>query len=271
MTTPVSQVESQPPAPVVRPARLPRRAYVVLRSHPRALLLPLLVTQAPLAVAAGTAYFVLFFHFYPSVATDSFEPLRTGPDGLKLSLAMINAVYLLFTAVGLAATVFAANAVLAGRVPSLAESLDPAFTRMGGLLALGALFQVMLGLTFVGAVMLVYFIVRFALAFHVFMLEKAGVRASLARSWSLLKRRMFRFMGSLVVPTLLILAVLMFALVVLSILAVPFASADAGRTETLAVSSIAIAALGVVAVPCSAYFAIATTILYLDFRSAEIA
>jgi len=269
VTEPIPSAEALDVPVLVRPPRLYRRAYTILRSQRRALLLPFLVLQAPLAITAGLAQFFVLFHFYPDVPADSFEPLRTGPDGLRLSLATIQAVWLLFAAVGLAATVFATNAVIAGRVPKLAESLDPAFTRMGGLFALGALFYLMFAFTVVGVVLLPYFIVRFGFAFHALMLENVGIRASLRRSWSLLRRRMFRFVRSLTFPALLATGAFLLGVFVFSIVAIPFVSVDAGRTETLALTSFAIAALGIVAVPCSAYFAIATTILYLDFRSAE--
>ena len=135
--------------------------------------LPLLVTQTPLAIAAAAAYFVLFFHVYNDVAFDSFEP-SVSPDGLKLSLFVANAVYLLFTAVGLSATITAVHGVLAGRPPGLAAALDPSFTRMGGLLALGIIFQLLFALTVAGVFLLLYVVFRFGLTFHVYMLENLG-------------------------------------------------------------------------------------------------
>jgi hypothetical protein len=267
VTAPSSEAEVPPPPPLaVKPPRLFRRAYNVLRSEPKATLLPLLVTQIPLALGAAAAYFVLFFHVYGDVAFDSFEPLRTGPDGLKLSLFVVNAIYLLFTAVGLSATITAVNAVLAGRPLGLASALDPSFTRMGGLLVLGVVFQVMFALTIAGVVLLLYVILRFGLAFHVYMLENLGVWPSLRRSWGLLRRGMLRFVGSLVVPALLVLGVFMAAFIVLTILALPFAAEDAGRTRSLVVSTVELGALGIIAAPCGAYFAAVTTILYLDLK-----
>lgn len=266
MTAPSPAVEPpSSPAPP-RPPRLFRQAYNVLRAEPRATLVPLLVTQTPLAIGAAAAYFVLFFHVYGDVAFDSFEPLRSGPDGLKLSLFVVNAVYLLFTAVGLSATITAVNAVLAGRPLGLAAALDPSFTRMGGLLALGIVFQLLFALTIAGVFLLLYVVFRFGLTFHVYMLENLGVWPSLKRSWALLRRGVLRFVGSLVVPALLVLGVFLVALVVLTIAAVPFASDDASRTTSLIVSTVELGALGILAAPCGAYFAAVTTILYLDLK-----
>jgi hypothetical protein len=265
VTAPAPVAETPPPAASRRPV-LARRAYQVLRDQPRATLLPLVVTQAPLAVAASVAYFVLFFNLYGDIEFDSFEPLRSGPDGLKLSLLVVNAIYLLFTAVGLAATITAVNAVLSGRPLGLAAALDPSFTRMGGLLALGIVFQLMFALTIAGAIVLLYVIFRFALAFHVYMLENAGIWPSLRRSWSLLRRGVLRFIGAMVVPGLAVLGVFLAAFIVLTIAAVPFAAEDAGRTQRLIVSAVELALLGIIAAPCGAYFAAVTTLLYRDIK-----
>lgn len=267
MTAPSPATESPPTlSPTPKPPRLFRRAYDVLKAEPRATLLPLLVTQVPLAIAAAVAYFVLFFRFYDDFAFDSFTALRHQPDGLNLSISMLVAIYLLFTAVGVTATITAVNAALSGRRLGLTAALDPSFTRLGGLLLLGMIFQVMFALTTLGVFILIYVIFRFGLAFHVYILENLGVWPSLKRSWALLRRGVLRFVGSLVVPSLLVLAAVAAAVMVLSLISLPFVSTDAGRTERLILSTVELALFGIVAAPCGAYFAAVTTILYLDLK-----
>src|SRR4029079_14301486 len=120
-----------------RPVATWRRASQLIRAYPEETILPLLVTQLPLAFLNAGAYFFLFYKAFPDAEYDQFNFVKDAPPGLIFGLLLTNAVYSLFSLVGVAATIVSVKAAPGGRPLSLSQSLDPAFTRMGGLLALG--------------------------------------------------------------------------------------------------------------------------------------
>ncbi len=229
-------------------------------------MLPLMVTQVPLAALYALSYFLLFHQAFPDAKYDSINPFADAPNGLIFGLLITNAVYSLFTLVGIAATIVAVRGVLQGKTFKLAEALDPAFTRMGGLLILGILFNVLLGVTVVGIIVAVYFIVRFALGFHAYILDGAGAWAALGQSWRLLRGRMLRFTGLLLTTIPVLLGAMVAGSLVVAILFAPFASDDPGRTAGLLLNSVAFLVFGLMAVPIGAYLAAATTIFYISAR-----
>jgi len=229
-------------------------------------MLPLLVTQIPLSMAGAAAYLVLFVRVYPDAPYDSFQSVRELPPALLFWLAVVQGIYWLFTLVGLAGTMVAVAGVQAGKTPGLAASLDPAFSRMGGLLGLGVLFYVMLSVTAIGAVVVIYPIVRLGLAFHAYVLGGVRPWKAVRESWSLLRGRFLRFTGLLLVTVLLMAGVLLAAVAALALVAAPFVPQDPGRSTELALTVVVLILGGIVAVPLGAYFTTATTLFYLKAR-----
>lgn len=239
----------------------------VMRENPRAVLLPLTVTQLPFAVATAAVFFYLFYEAYPNAEFTTFDWLADAPNGVRLTIVMLGAAQTLFSLVGAAATMVAVSGIARGAPVGLAQSLDPAFTRMGGLLLFGVLFNVLLFASFVGVVLLVYFIVRWGLAIQPYVLEGKGFTASLGESWRLLRGRMLSFFALLLTAIPFGLVFLLAFSLVFSLLSAPFGT-DPGRTQELVLQSLALFIVGVTFVPFGAYLATSTTLFYLSAKDA---
>lgn len=258
---------SDPAAPVTaaKPRATWRRALGLVRSNIAATMLPLAVIQVPLGIIGAAAYFYLYHQIYPSADFESFSRFDDSPNGLILALVLMTAVYLLFSLVGAAATIVAVRNLLDGKPVKLAESLDPAFTRMGGLLVLGALFYLLVLATAAGIVVVLYFIIRWGLAIHAHVLEGTGLGGSLGSSWRVLKGNMLRYIGVLLTGVPVGLVVFTLASIVFAIFLAPFSS-EPGRTASLLAQSLGVLVFGIVAIPTGAYMAAATTIFYLSAK-----
>lgn len=235
-------------------------------------MLPLLVTQLPLAVGASATWLVVFLYSFPEADN---ERLSDIPGGLALSLILAAGVYVLFTFVGLVATITSVHALLTGKVIGLATALDPAFTRMGGVLVLGS-FMVLLTIsamtlivTVIGALLMLYLLLRYALAFHVFVIEGASPGAALRGSWMLVRANTVRMLAVVAGAAPVALGALSAAAMLAVILSVPFVSADPGRDAEVAFSAIFIGSLGLSVVPIGAFLVTSTTLFYLTLRSRE--
>lgn len=251
--------------PVKKPDATWLRALGIMRRNPRATLLPMAAMQIPFAILTAVVFFYLFNNQYPDAAFDSFNWLSEAPNGIRLTMVLVGAAQSLFSLVGAAATMVAVKSVIEGKPIGLAESLDPAFTRMGGLLLIGAIFYGLLLACLIGIIVLLYFIVRFGAAIHVYVLEGNTVAGSFRGSWNLLRGRMFAFIGVLLTAVPFALVILVVATLVLSVLVAPF-GADPGRSTELVLQSGAIFAVGVLLVPIGAYVSISTTIFYLNAK-----
>ncbi|MGE3076827.1 MAG: hypothetical protein AB7N24_07705 [Dehalococcoidia bacterium] len=237
----------------------------LVRGNPLATMLPLTVVQIPLGIIGAAVYFYLYHDAYPEADFESFNRFEDSPSGLILALVLMTAVYLLFSLVGAAATIVAVRTILEKKPARLTESLDPAFTRMGGLLLLGSLFYLMFLASAAGIVVVLYLIVRWGLAVHVHVLEGTSVTGSLGTSWRMLRGRMWRFIGVVLTAVPLGVALFFGASIIVAVALSPF-SVDPGRTTNLVAQSLGILVLGMVAVPTGAYLAAATTIFYVSAK-----
>ena len=154
-------------------------------------------------------------------------------------------------------------ALLRGKPISLANALDPAFTRMGGLLLIGAIFYGVILITAFGIVVMVYFLVRWGLALQVYMLEGKSIGGSLGESWRMLRGRMWSFFALLLTTIPFAMALLVAISVVMAIAVAPF-GAEPSRGVDLIFQSAAIFAVGVALVPIGAFLATTTTMFYLS-------
>ncbi len=257
-----------PPAPesAPKPKRTWREAFDLLRANPGTMMLPVLVTQVPSGLILGGIYFYLH-HFPYSDAEVSLGGLvsNDSPSALLFWMIVATAVHSLLSFIGGAASVVAANGVLHGKPPSLSEALDPPFTRMGGVLLLAVIFNITFAATTAGVVVLAYFLIRFGLGFHAFILDGASPFGALGRSWRMLGGRMLRFLGLLVSTIPVILGILFVFLVVLIIVTAPIGP-DPGRDATVTLNAIALGGAAFFSAPITAYLAAATTMFYLSAK-----
>jgi hypothetical protein len=253
-----------------------RQSLRLIRRHPRTTLLPLLVTQLPLSVVGAAAWAILLGRLFPEAPVDSATKIASdAPPGLVFSLVAMGWAYGLFTLVGLTATVVAVNALATGKRIRLADALDPAFTRMGSLLAIGAVLYglvtigAVLAVTVVGSVGAAYLLLRFGLAFHAMVLEGSSPNRSLRRSWALLRGQTARFLGYLLTVVPVGIACAAISTFAFALLSMPFVPSNPGRAATIAIDSCGFVVLGLAFVPTGAYLVTITTLFYINLRSRE--
>ena len=241
------------------------QAFNLVRKHPSTTLLPMLVTQLPFAIATAGTFFYLFYEAYPSANYTSFRDFSESPNGVRLTILLLAAAQALFSMVGGAATVVAVDALLREKSISLAQALDPAFTRMGGLLVFAVFFNVLVVASAVGFFVLIYFVIRFGTVLQAYMLDGKGITGAFGQGWRQMRGRMFRFMGLLL--TAVPLGVILFLVVgfALALVAAPFGS-NPSRTEDLALQCVGVFFGGLIIVPLGAFLATSTTIFYLSSR-----
>jgi len=267
----VNQEPAPPPPPDFRPSGLSGsetiwvRALNLMRKHPGPAFLPLLVTQLPFAVITAGVFFYLFYDLYPDAEFDSFNWLSEAPNGLRLTMVLLGAAQSLFSLVGAAATMVAVSGVLRDKPIGLAQSLDPAFTRMGGLLVFGLLFNFLLLASIVGFFVLLYFVIRFGVVIQAYVLDEKGVSGAFGESWRLMRGRMFKFMGLVLTAIPLGLIILLGTSFLFALVAAPFGS-EPSRTTELAFQSFALFVVIAAFVPVGAYLATSTTMFYLSAR-----
>jgi hypothetical protein len=255
--------------PPSRPVPLWREGYRLIRANPQTML-PLLVTQLPLSIGAAAAWIILFAVAYPDVSVDSGTLFASdAPRGLILWVVIISWSHALFTTVGISAAIIAVRRVTLNRPQSVTESLDPPFTRLGGLLLIFGVFQGLLlagaalTVTIIGAVLALYVALRLGLVLHAFILEGLSTGRALRRSWSLMRGNVFRYLGALFMVVPVMLVTLTFASVLLVLVLLPFLSEDPGRTVSLVSNAGVFLALGLCLVPTGTFFAALTTLFYL--------
>ncbi len=244
-----------------------RQAYQLLNANRKQLLLPLVVTQLPATVLSAVAYFVLLWRFFPEAEIQGLPQLDEEPRNYLLSLFVINGAYWLFTLVGIGGTIIATRDAADGEATPLTSALDPAFTRLGGLLALGAIFFALTLATLVGLIVLIYVIWRMGLAMQQYVLGGSSVFGALGRSWLLLRGRMLRFAGMLLTLAPLSLVVLATGVLVGGVAVLPLATLESTRVVELGAASIGASVIGIFILPVSAYVAVATTLFYLNVRA----
>lgn len=261
-----------PPAPVAKPVKKPEAIWLqalgVMRRNPRETLLPMAATQLPFAVITAVVFFYLFNNRYPNAEFDSFNWIDNAPNGIRLTLVIVGAAQSLFSLVGAGGTIISVAALMRGKPVSLANALDPAFTHMGGLLLLGAIFYGVIFVSALGIIVMLYFLVRWGLALQVYMLEGKSIGGSLGESWRTLRGRMWSFFALLLATIPFGLALLLAVSVVMAVAVAPF-GAEPGRTVDLVFQAVAIFAVGVTLVPIGAYLATTTTLFYLSAKESS--
>ena len=238
-------------------------AAALMRDHPRETMLPLLALQAPLVI--GTILLTVLL--YSSVFADEVYP-RGGLTGATeggdqvFVLVVVVALAAIVGVVGQAATIVSVAAVALGKPLKLSEALDPAFTRLGGLIGLTLLFAIAGGvllITFVGWVLIPFLIARFGVAYQIYLLEQTGPIEALSRSWRTMHGNMLRLLGIMLVG--IALAVLIGLLVPAS----PGPGSVAREWRMAADAGLRILQGGI-AIPIAAFAHAAITLYYLRIR-----
>jgi hypothetical protein len=191
--------------------------------------------------------------------------LGDAPGGLRLTMALLGAGQSLFSLVGAAGTMVAVEALSKGKPLGLAQSLDPAFTRMGGLLVFGAVFNVLILVSFIGLIVFLYFIARWGLAIQAHVLDGRSILGSFGLSWRLMRGRMMRFLALLLTAIPLALLLLLGTSFLFGVIASPFGT-EPSRTTELLFQSIALFVVILTFIPVAAYLATSTTLFYLSAR-----
>ena len=247
------------PAVGLLPARrVIATAWDLVTSRPKEVLLPVAAVEVPVSVVAALVIAGALTTVLRDVALD-------GQDrGYLALLLIVGAGQALFAQVAHGAAIVSIAAVLRGKPVPLAGALDPAFTRMGGLLALLVILvamSVLLALTIIGLVLLPYLVVRLALAHQAFMLEGRSPFAALGRSWALMRGHMLRMLGVMLLTFLIFLgpAILISALDGL---------VAGSRGMQVALQALVSVVQGVLAVPLVAFASATTTVFYLNLEDA---
>jgi hypothetical protein len=260
-----------PPAPKPRPNVIPVRGTVgqtwrLLVDAPRQVMLPSLVVQLPVTAALAAVTAILFltrFNEEPFLLVN--EIGSETHRGLAFALVAIAAIQVLFSQVARAATVVAVAAVASGQQKSLAETLDPAFSRMGALIAQFVLVMstaVLLVLSVIGVVLMPYVLARFAVSTEVMMLEEQRPLQSLVGSWRLLSGKLLRLLGVI----LLTVAICIGPVFLFSILNV---AVTGSRTQQVVMSSVVTVVQALLLTPVFALVTAAVTLFYLKAREID--
>ena len=257
-----STPEQQPPdRPGVRETL--SAAAALMRDHPRETMLPLLAIQAPLVV--GTILLTILL--YNSAFADEVYP-RGGITGASeggpevVVLVVVVALAVILGLVGQGATIVSVAAIALGKPLTLSQALDPAFTRLGGLVALAVIFAVVAGLlafTIVGLAAIPFLIARFGVIYQVYLLEETGPIEALSRSWRTTQGNMLRLLGIILVGI---------ALLLLIGLLVPVSPGPdaASRGTRMAVDALLQILQGGIAIPLTVFAHAALTLYYLRIR-----
>lgn len=254
-----------------RPAQIPVRATVaeawrLLLSEPRRILLPSLVITVPVAflVSIGTIVaYLTFFEDEPLVLLN--EITRETAGALAFMLVAAAAIEVLFGQVARGATVMAVAGVATGKPRSLSESLDPAFTRMGAIIAQAIVLAAVGGaliFSIVGIVIFPYVAARFGLSTESLLLENRSPTSALAASWSLMRGRVIRLLGTAFLAALICLG----PFVVVSLLGL---AVTGDRTQQVITGGFVAVAQALLLVPVIAFLTTVTTLFYLKAKEID--
>ena len=187
-----------------------RAALALMRDRPRETIAPLALVQGPVAIATILAGLAL----YATVLADEPWPaggLAGASGGAPLAAQVtLSAASVVLGLVGAGATIVSVAALAEGRPVDLREAFDPAFTRLGRLIALAAILiagVVVLALTIVGVAAIPFLAPRVSAAFQAIMLEDAGPLEALRRSWRLTHGHMLRLLAILIVIVVVLFAI----------------------------------------------------------------
>jgi hypothetical protein len=215
------------------------------------------MVEIPVAIVLAAITLVASLTF---LEDEPLDPFAEGAEKTLFLTLILLAAQLLFAQVARGAATVMAAAIAGGRTLSPIGALDPAFNRMGGLLAL-ALITALAGATLLipifGLLIAGYLAVRLGLGVEALMLEGANPFRALARSWMITHRRATRLFVVLLLAALSVIpAVVGVSLVGLLV--------TGSRTQQVIAGALVTVTQGVLIVPVVAFFSAATTLFYLQ-------
>lgn len=241
-------------------------AWRLVRSYPRQVVLPIAVIQMPVALATSVITAVLFLTTFSDEPAENANTLfADGSPGAVLVVVLLAAVDILFGLVARGGAVVGAAAASAGRRVRLVDALDPAFTRMGGLilLALAVASLVVVSVVLIIPILILpYVLLRLAISFEAFMLEGISPPRAFRRSWELTRGRVLRLLGVL----LLLAVTLVVPFLAIGLLNLAGGGSRTGDVLVFASTAFVQAAL---TVPLLAFSTATTTTFYLKARTAH--
>jgi hypothetical protein len=256
-----------------------RDALLLVRDNPRAAMLPMAVIHVPAAfISALVTVFVYFTVFGDRDFLPSDELIAAGASGPLFLFLALAAFEGLFAQVARGATICSIAGVVSSKRRTLTEALDPAFTRMGGLIVLAVLFAVgavVLAVSFIGIVLIPILGLRLALAFEAYILEGLTPGAALRRSWGLMgpiPGRPVSFIGQVFSGTMLrllgilIVVGLLAAVPLIVISSVLPELVTGGRDGRVVTSGFVTIVQAVLLTPIIACITATTTLFYLRLR-----
>jgi hypothetical protein len=240
------------------------QSWSLLTTYPRETILPMLGVQLPVAAVVAIVITVLYLSYF------SDEPFRTpgellseGSSGPLFMVVVATAVQGLFAQVARGATIASVASLKDGRRLSLAAALDPAFSRMGGLLLIAIMLiagTAVLLATVVGIVLVPYLLLRFGIAFEAYVLEGVSPGQAFRRSWNLTAGNTLRFLG-------IMLIVLALALGPLFIISALGSISMGGRTADILLNGLLSVVQAGLTAPLFAFITVVTTTFYLQARA----
>lgn len=265
---------SSPPQPGA-PPRVPvfatvREALRLMREYPRETMLPMFAIQAPVAIVSAIVTAVLYVTvFADDPVRQAGDLVSDGSGGPLFAFLAVTAFEVLFAQVARGATIVGVAAARRGEHRALAALLDPAFTRMGGLLALAVITTAVaaagavVAITIIGAVIAIFIFIRWAVVFESYMLEERRVFESLGASWRLMQGSMLRYLGVLLVS---------FGLVLLPFVAISLLELAIGgsRSAEVATTAVVTALQGILVVPLLVFLTAVTTVFYFNLKERPV-
>lgn len=243
-----------------------REAAALVNQNRRTVLLPLAVVSIPAALVSSILSALLFLTVWREHSPTSLGTVDTETPGVVIfAVLVLAAVEILFALVGRAATIVAIAGAKRGEAPTLAESLDPAFSRIGGLLLMVGVLVLAAGLLtipIIGLFIGFYLLLRLAVAFEAFMVEETGAMESLGRSWAVMRGNMLRLLGLVALAMACVLPIILVGPALSSVI-------GGGRTATILLLTISSAVQTVIAVPVVAFLTACTTLYFLKARRVE--
>jgi hypothetical protein len=227
-------------------------------------MLPMFAIQVPLAILTSAASALLYLTVFSDETYPAGGIYGVDEAGRPLfALALIMAINGLFAFVAQGATVMAIAGAVQGKPRSVSASLDPAFTRMGSLLALALMLLAggaLLVISLAGIILIPFLALRFGLAINTLMLEELPPSRALRRSWSLMSGNVLRLLGAMLITSLVT------AVPLLLLRSAAFAASGGGRDLRLAVDTLLAVAEGVVVVPFAVLGGAVSTLFYLRVK-----
>ncbi len=243
-----------------------RASWKLVREHPRESILPALLIQVPVTTVVAL---VTMFFLFTTYSDTEFRLLNElsgdDPGGLIFLLVVGAAVQALFAQVAHGATVVGIAGVLTGKPGGVTAALDAAFTRMGALLLMAVVLIAgagLLFLTIIGALIVPFLAIRFALSYETLMIEKISVGAAFRRSFVLTRGHVLRMLGALLLGVLSALPAFIFVFFIGSAVA-------GGRTQQIVANTLVTIAQAFVLAPVYAVLTALTTIIYFKLRESD--